>query len=1370
MQERSRPYITAHPDRSIQSKRIINEQRRALVDQARQRWIDRLVDLSRRNSLLYFRPSTGSLELDASATGDLRALLDGQAVRLSRLVPSLEETKVDSRARAIRRRAIVNLEEKGVQTLFLALGLATWAVSDGGRPPAAPTLLLPVELEIRGREEQLTYLRRAGEIQVNTVLRHMLEQGFGTPVAVDDLLAQIDDEGVDFDPEQFYSSLCERAGHIRGFAVEPRLVLSNFSFQKLAMVKDLRDGALALYHHDVVAAIAGDTGARERLRSARQPIDPRSLDRVPPQQEFLLLDADSSQQRVIASVLAGQTGVIQGPPGTGKSQTITNLIAAAAAQGKRVLFVAEKRAALEVVLRRLQSAGLGHLVLDLHGADVSRRKLVEHLATSLATVRGASPVETSALDADFSNRRARLNEYVERLHAPQPPSGLSLFEIQGRLLRLPPEAVATTRWRGIEVNRLTPENTYAIRELLIEAGSFTELFRCTSASPWTGAPLVEAQQVERAIQLIEQLLSQTLPKLREATGLAAQLGLRAPSTPAECDELVALLDSIIAMLSLYKRELFDQDLTATLARLEPAKGGGVSAAAAWIFNGEHRSTERAIRELRQAGFAWGSQLYAEIAAAADQQRRWREFSDSQGAVVPESDTLSTTRQALADALSTVRAEAEELGALLARPALASATFEELDQLLHALEADSLTAYRVARINTIEQEIVARGAGAFLDELRAGYAPAERWPQMFEYACLSSYLYLARSHEPALASFDGRLHERYVADFCKLDRQRLQVASQRVRRVHGERVIEVMNRYPEQADLVRRETEKRRRHLPLRRLLDLAPDVLTTVCPCWMVSPLSVSQLIDAKRYFDLVIFDEASQILPEDAIAAILRGSQVVVAGDRHQLPPTTFFAAGEDEADEDDDSAGATEGFESLLDLMAAFNEPWSLDWHYRSRDEALIAFSNRHIYGNRLVTFPGTGKSPAISHVLVPWEPGQDGQEESVSAEVKRVVELVLEHAATRPNETLGVITMGIRHAERIQAALDAALRTRPDLDGFFNEQREERFFIKNLERVQGDERDAIILSIGYGKDRSGRLPYRFGPLLREGGERRLNVAVTRARQRLTLVSSFDHNDMDPARTRSRGVELLRLYLQFTASRGASLGDSGFSDVPLNAFEADIFDTLTARGLRLLPQWGASQYRIDMVALHPEKPGRFVLAIECDGATYHSAPTARDRDRLRQQHLEALGWRFHRIWSTDWFTRREQEIERVLRAYQAAVAQADEEDAKAEQEVKIQPAVGETIRLDAQPQAPVSQDEPEPAPERGPRPAIPWYGNIQQYADSELLSLLHWICSDGRLRTDEELIAEMMSELGFRRRGARIEARLRQILALNRGKQRKR
>ena len=292
-------------------------------------------------------------------------------------------------------------------------------------------------------------------------------------------------------------------------------------------------------------------------------------------------------------------------------------------------------------------------------------------------------------------------------------------------------------------------------------------------------------------------------------------------------------------------------------------------------------------------------------------------------------------------------------------------------------------------------------------------------------------------------------------------------------------------------------------------------------------------------------------------------------------------------------------------------------------------------HIYGGSLTTFPGAIVRTPITHRLVSFRPitGIVGTRSNPD-EVAKVVDLVLEQARETPHETLGVIAFGQHHASNIENALMRRLSETndPSLDEFFSETNEERFFVKNIERVQGDERDTIIISVGYHKDPNGNLPYRFGPLLQEGGERRLNVAVTRARSSLTLVSSFDHRDMDPGRSSKKGVELLRMYFEFAASGGDNLG-SDVVDVPLNPFELSVKDGLDRRGIPVTPQYGVSGYRVDFACAHPKEPGRMVLAIEADGASYHSSHTARDRDRLRQQVLEDKKWRFHRIWSTAWF-----------------------------------------------------------------------------------------------------------------------------------------
>jgi very-short-patch-repair endonuclease len=316
-------------------------------------------------------------------------------------------------------------------------------------------------------------------------------------------------------------------------------------------------------------------------------------------------------------------------------------------------------------------------------------------------------------------------------------------------------------------------------------------------------------------------------------------------------------------------------------------------------------------------------------------------------------------------------------------------------------------------------------------------------------------------------------------------------------------------------------------------------------------------------------------------------------------------------------------------------------------------VAFSNTHIYGGALTTFPGVLRDDCMRHVVVAQGP-EPGQEVSVTAEVEQVVELVLEHARVRPHESLGVIALGIKHADRIDTALRGALAAHPGIEGFFAEDQPEPFFVKNLERVQGDERDAIILSIGYGKHPDGRMRYQWGPLLRDGGERRLNVAATRAKHRLTLVSSFSSHDIDPDRVTKAGARLLADYLEYASSGGTAVSASGSDE--LNPFEADVRDRLAEFGITVVPQYGVGGYRIDFAAAHPQDPDRMVLAIEADGASYRQSGSVRDRDRLRGEHLQRLGWSFHRLWSTNWFYDGKAEVTKLRDAYDRAVAAADE------------------------------------------------------------------------------------------------------------------
>ncbi len=1315
-----------------------SESRRQTVDAAREAWTRRLVDTSRRNNLLYFRDlKVGTLDFAGAREGAVEELLMGAKVALSTLVP--DDPKATARLEEIVRKARSNREERGLETLYLAYGMATWPVDDGGRPPEAAAVLVPLAVE--GKATPM--LVRSGVPRANLALLHILgEMGFEP---------DLDEESED---AATMIGRLQATVPLDGFRVAPRAVVGNFSFQKLAMVRDLQNGD-ALAQSDLVAALAGDASARALVGGRRVAVEPRTLDDLPPEREFLPLDADSSQQAVVQAVVGGSDGVIQGPPGCGKSQTIANLVATLAAEGKRVLFVAEKRAALEAVLKRLEATGLGHLALDLHGATVSQKAVVARIGETLATIRESPEPDEAALNARFADRRARLIAHDRRMHSPLTPSNRSPYALQAAILGSPIES--QTRWRGPDLSRLTSEVATQIEDLLDEASGHPDSL--LGRGPWARAKLDDGAAAQAALDAAA-TLAERLPSMRAAVAtLAGEIGIVPPRTFEDVQALLELVDATNEKLEWADPALFIE--AADLDRdLRPMTEGPFAAFAALLFNGRYRRARRRFRDL--TGITNPS--LEVVRDAANLAEAWRERGVAARAATrpPELDSIWPSLSEAVFALEEILPSAQ-----IAKNA-------ELEALVKVLLNDAGSARVLPRVRAIEKELEALGAGRIVEEIRSGgeilvkgvlsqhAAPSPQplsqgvergapWRAVFRDAWTRSCYDAALVELPELAAFSGVAHTAIEGEFQNLDRERTRLAAARVRRAHAEAAVAAMNRYPQQTDAVRAETQKRSRHKPLRRLLAEAPDVLTAVLPCWMASPLNVSGLLPAEPIFDVVVFDEASQVLPEDAIGAVLRGKRLVVAGDRHQLPPTVFFADGGEDEDED----APTSGFQSLLDGVGAFLDPWPLLWHYRSRDERLIAFSNRFVYGNRLITFPGVGGEPCVEHVLVVPSsqeaspgvtPPSSADEESSSAEVQKVVERVLAHAETSPEVTLGVITMGLRHAMRIEAALDRALDARPELEAFFDPKRTERFFVKNLEQVQGDERDAILISVGYGKDHNGRLPYRFGPLLQEGGERRLNVAVTRARRRMTVVSSFSHLDMDPGRSKARGVFLLREFLQFAASGGTNLGDRGESTVPMNPFEADVYDALAARGVPLTAQYGVSGYRLDFAAAHPESRGRFVLAIECDGASYHSAPTARDRDRLRQQQLEAIGWRFHRIWSTDWFLHREREIDAAVRAWEAACLT----EVKGESSETIAfPAV-----VDSHP--PLEEDAEKPRLEP---PAVEHRDDIEDVPTAELDSLVRWVC-EGGLRTDDEIVDEVADRLGYARVGAKIERTVRAAL----------
>ena len=655
---------------------------------------------------------------------------------------------------------------------------------------------------------------------------------------------------------------------------------------------------------------------------------------------------------------------------------------------------------------------------------------------------------------------------------------------------------------------------------------------------------------------------------------------------------------------------------------------------------------------------------------------------------------------------------------------------------------------------VEREVASAGVAPILTEVLSGQVKPEEAGEAFRARFLSQWLDAIHERAPVLRQFTTDAHERLIARFRELDSRAIASAATRIRAMQlsrPERPRLVAGDSPGSSELgtVLREANKKKRHMPLRKLFATVPNLLLRLKPCLMMSPLAVSTYLNTPDiHFDLVIFDEASQVRPHDAICAIYRGRQLIVAGDQKQLPPTSFFdRVVADEEGGDDEDEGGLENFESILDVCCSLGlTRRRLRWHYRSRREGLIAFANRFVYGNELVTFPSVHDvvgNPAVTFEYVEegrWKAGTNGGFNEVEA--RRTAELVLEHFRQHPDQSLGVIAFNQRQQLRIMDELELLRKDNPDQEAFFHEGRDEPFFVKNLENVQGDERDVIFLGIGYGPDETGRLAMRFGPLNLKGGERRLNVAVTRARLRMTVVSSMHAQVIDLSRTSAVGVKLLKAYLDYAErgmeALGAAITGAGEHDFD-SPFEREVHDELTRRGLTVHPQVGSSAFRIDLAIVDPKTPGRYILGVECDGATYHSSATARDRDRLRQEVLESLGWWICRIWSTDWMRNRETQVQRV----QAALEKSLREGVPGPKATPVQPR--------GQPA--------EERPVNAVAPAVleaPTYGSIDDVPETILREMLCRSLDTFGATEADDLIRAVARQLGFARTGARIQARI--------------
>jgi very-short-patch-repair endonuclease len=920
------------------------------------------------------------------------------------------------------------------------------------------------------------------------------------------------------------------------------------------------------------------------------------------------------------------------------------------------------------------------------------------------------------------------------------PWGVTAFKAQGALLGASRRARSNARFPEGVLRGLGEDAARSVRDDLRQYADLGGFTTRGEDSAWYGAVVTSLRKAEQAHETVDDLRTRVLPTAAaQFARLGREFGLRLPATPAAMGQALDLLKAVRSTAGTFLPEVY----TAPIGHLIGATGSRRTRRERGIVMGwrERGALRRQARQLCTDPHRSRRVLHNALLDVELLLEEWRGLADGPVRVYLDLDNATAAYEDLLTALG-------KLSEFLPAHRLHEHRFPDLARRLDRLAADQASLWALPTLFELRTRLHSRGLESLLAELASRRATPDIAAEAFDFAWYRSILQHIAARDRHYVSWTSSGLDRTVQRFASADREHQRTNRDRVRRATAEWLHASMDRAPQQARLIRRQAAMQRRHMPLKALVEQAEAVLFALKPCWAMSPLMASQVLPRKQIFDVVIFDEASQVIPADAVPSIMRGRQLVVAGDGRQLPPSNFFTqvAGDDhddEADQPPDIISYDRGFESILNVLEPLLPNCPLTWHYRSRDERLIAFSNHWFYGGRLITFPGVHGEDCLQFVHTPQEPGA-GQEQSVTAEVHKVVDLALEHARTRPQESLGVIALGSKHAQRVDAVLRQRLAEHPEREEFFTEKGDESFFVKNLERVQGDERDAIILTFGYGKHGDGRMRYMWGPILRPGGERRVNVAITRAKHRLTLVSSFTRHDVDPDRLHNEGGRMLCRYLEYTETQGTSLGYNAPDTPDLNPFERDVHERLLAGGIPVVPQYGVAGYRIDFAAKHPSQPGRMVLAIEADGASYHSAPGARDRDRLRQQQLERLGWRFHRIWSTAWFRDPISETARARAAYDQAVEDADSP--------RPSPSASN---------APSPATTPLSHTRKLPRPNIHGGLAIGEYAHRDLVALVRWIESDGLLRTEEQLLTEAMEFLGFSRRGSRITEALNSAIA---------
>lgn len=1268
-------------------------------------------------------PTEGGMYDSSLQAADLETLTKDE-LKNKRLISYLSETELKNGVKFLYRMARTTMEENGANSLFLALGLLKWYESEKSvQPRYAPILLLPVDLVRKGGETGYVIRSRDEDMILNITLIELLKQQFHINLKGLNPLPT-DEHGVDV--KLVFAALRQYLSNMKRWNVLEETMLGLFSFNKFVMWNDIHTNASKLKLNPVIATLMEN---KLKWRDNTGGVDSRILDKsIKPQRYAIPLDVDSSQMEAVIDSGDGKSFILHGPPGTGKSQTITNMIANSLYQGKRVLFVAEKMAALEVVQKRLKKIGLDPFCLEMHSNKMTKQHFLSQMQKALDAVHIQSPQEYETVANHLYEHRLKMISIIEALHKVL-PSGLSLHDYIIRYLSIKYDDELIDNLPDLKLMNVEKLNEW--ESYLNSLDAVFQLIGHPADHPLRGLEPHDAR-----LETINRV-KETLQKFTDAFSVFKQASevlfnrMFGSNTDDSIEELDGFVKFVAALENAYnmngcllklaadqdfrkdfvevvtsgrKRDLLRQQLlrqcSESILDIDPkklleewdaiqnkwflmrffAKRSFMNKM--WVYD-SHLKPDGVVELLDNVNIYQKNDkkvndyldllmdAFGSLVSAKHQD--WTKIEQSYNAapqVIQFLVDFANRREMSYAAVKDLFLE--KMGGDL--PSFKQQYGDEMKELLNLsmLFNQQKTMMATFAHMTVPQVNVSTEIPNTLGRWMLNFDKVKNWCQWVNRKreleaehlyCVCDYienehkngteaakallkgiyhqLVLMRvDSDENLRMFNGMIFSELIAKYRKetaafQELTKKELYCRLAANVPSQTMEAAAN---SEMGILKRNIANGGRGTTIRKIIDQIPSLLPRLCPCMLMSPISVAQYIDLDRdKFDIVVFDEASQMPTSEAVGAIARGRTLVVVGDPMQMPPTSFFstsAVDEEEAEIDD--------MDSILDDCITLSIPSRyLTWHYRSKHESLIAFSNTQYYDGRLYTFPSI--DDRLSKVsLVQIEGTYDkGRTRSNPAEAREIVSEVIRRLS---DEELSKYSIGIVAFSKVQQSLiedylEEELTKHPDLELLSN-QSEEPIFVKNLENVQGDERDVILFSVGYGPDKNGHVSMNFGPLNNEGGERRLNVAVSRARYEMMVFSTLKAEQIDLRRSNAKGVVGLKKFLEFAAKGMQVLPTVSTAQMQASEIINELAVALEERGYQVDKMVGKSNFRIDLAIVDPRDPDKYLMGILTDGLNYYNTKTTRDREICQPNVLRMLNWNYMRVWSVDWF----QDKERVL------------------------------------------------------------------------------------------------------------------------------